>query len=83
MTMRSKLILSVIFFGIIAFVVAITLIVTFRQSNELIARETSAERLLLEAHELSELSDDYLLFREERPALQWEAKYNSLAFSSS
>ena len=39
MTIRSKLILSVIFFCIITFVVAITLFVTFRQTNELNARE--------------------------------------------
>jgi len=78
MTIRSKLILSVIFFGIITFVVAITLIVTFRQANEMIARETTTERLLLEAHELSELSNDYILFREKRQAVQWETKYNSM-----
>ena len=79
MTIKSKLILSVIFFGIIAFVVAITLIVTFRQANELNARETTADKLLLEAHELSELSNDYILFREKRQVLQWETKYNSMA----
>jgi signal transduction histidine kinase len=78
-TIRSKLILSVIVFGIIAFVVAITLIVTFRHANELIARETTADKLLLEAHDLSELSNDYIFSREKRPGLQWEAKYNSMA----
>ena len=79
MTIRSKLILSVIFFGIIAFLVAITLTVTIRQANELAAGETTAERLLLEAHELSELSNDYILFREKRQVLQWETKYNLVA----
>lgn len=79
MTIRLKLILSVVSFGIIAAVVGITLVVTSRQTNELNAREATAERLLLEAHELSELSNDYVLFREKRQALQWETKYNSLA----
>jgi signal transduction histidine kinase len=79
MTIKSKLILSVILFGIMACVVAITLIVTFRQTNELNARENKADKLLLEAHELSELSNDYILFREKRQAVQWEQKYNSMA----
>jgi signal transduction histidine kinase len=78
MTIKSKLILSVLFFSIITFVVAITLIVTFRQTNELKARETKAEKLLLEAHELSELSNDFILFSEKRQVLQWETKYNSM-----
>jgi signal transduction histidine kinase len=79
MTIRSKFILSVIFFGIITLVVAITLFVTFRQTIELNSREDTADRLLLEAHELSELSNDYILFREKRQAVQWETKYNSMA----
>ncbi len=41
--------------------------------------KTTAESLLLEAHELSELSNDYILFREKRQAVQWETKYNSMA----
>jgi len=79
MTIKSKLILSVIFFGIIALVAAITLVVTFRHSNVSIARENIAEKLLLASYELSELSNDSILFRGKRQALQWESKYDSMA----
>src|SRR5208283_1436013 len=79
MTIKSKLILSVIFFGIIAFVVAVTLIVTLRQVNELNARETTADKLLMEAHGLSQISNGYIFFHEKRHVVQWESKYNSMA----
>jgi signal transduction histidine kinase len=79
MTIRSKFILSVTCFCIITLVVAITLLVAIRQTAELNTREDTADRLLLEAHELSELSNDYILFREKRQAVQWETKYNSMA----
>jgi signal transduction histidine kinase len=79
MTIRSNLILSFISFCIITLVVGITLFVTIRQTNELNTTEDKADRLLLAAHELSELSNDYILFHEKRQAVQWETKYNSMA----
>jgi|SRR5271157_6036341 len=79
MTIKSKLILSLIFFGIIALVVAVTLIVTLRQVNELDARDTTADKLLAEARDLSQLSNGYIFFHEKRHVVQWESKYNSMA----
>jgi signal transduction histidine kinase len=78
-TIRSKFILSVLCFCIITLIVAITLFVAFRQTIELNSREDTADSLLLESHELSELSNDYIFFREKRQAVQWETKYNSMA----
>ena len=79
MKIRSRVILSIIIFCIITFVIAVALFVTFRRINELNAREDTAERLLLKSHELSELSNDYILFHEKRQQVQWETKYNSIA----
>ncbi len=79
MKIRSRVILSIIILCIITFVIAVALYVTLLRTNELNAREDTAERLLLSSHELSELSNDYLLFHEKRQQIQWETKYNSIS----
>jgi PAS domain S-box-containing protein len=79
MKIRSQLIVSVISFCVITFAIGFTLLATFHRLGELDARETATEKLVLESHELSDLSNDYILFHEKRQKAQWEAKYNSLA----
>jgi PAS domain S-box-containing protein len=78
MKIRSRVILSIIILCIITFVIAVALYMTLLRINELNAREDTAESLLLKSHELSELSNDYILFHEKRQQVQWETKYNSI-----
>jgi PAS domain S-box-containing protein len=79
MKIRSQLIVSAISFCVIAIAIGFTLFVTFQRLSQLEARETAAEKLVLESHELSDLSNDHILFHEKRQKAQWEAKYNSLS----
>ncbi len=76
MKIRSRVILSVIIFCIITLIIAVTLSVTFRRVNELDARQDTTDRLLLQSYEISELSNDYILFHDKRQLDQWELKYN-------
>ena len=78
MKIRSRVILSIIILCVITFVIAVALYMTLLRINDLNAREDTAERLLLKSHELSELSNDYILFHEKRQQVQWETKYNSI-----
>jgi hypothetical protein len=79
MKIRSQTNLSLLSFCLIACVTAAILVVTVQRMKALQAKETMAERLLLESHELSELSNDYILFHEKRQEVEWETKYHSLA----
>jgi PAS domain S-box-containing protein len=79
MKIRSRVILSITILCIITIVIAIALFVTFSRINELNTKEDIAESLLLKSHELSELSNDYILFHEKRQQDQWETTYNSIA----
>jgi two-component system, cell cycle sensor histidine kinase and response regulator CckA len=78
MRIRPRVILSIIILCIITLVIAVALYMTLLRTNELNAREDTAESLLLKSHQLSELSNDYILFHEKRQQVQWETKYNSI-----
>lgn len=79
MKIRTQFIISGVIFGVIAFMISASVIITNQQVQEVHAQQTLATEVEREAYELGYLSNDYLLYRESQQASRWESKFASFS----
>jgi PAS domain S-box-containing protein len=74
MKIRTHYLLNMLLFGIISVVVAVSLIITHQRMERIGQQREIAEIIERSARELSYLSNDYLLHREDQQRSRWETK---------
>lgn len=79
MKIRTQTLTSIVVLVVIFLVLAVSLVYTTQQVNLLSSQFGIAQDIEQGAYELSYLSNDYLLYQEERQLEQWEAKYSSFS----
>ncbi len=72
-------IVTMAIFGLVLVVVAASLVVTNQQVDRLNKQEEIAINIERGASELSYLSNDYLLYREDQQRARWETKWSSIS----
>jgi two-component sensor histidine kinase/methyl-accepting chemotaxis protein len=78
MKIRTQLTLVIVLFGIALLVIAGAIIITDKQVERLGKQQTLAKNIETGANELSYLSGDYVLYRENQQAERWNTRYNAL-----
>jgi PAS domain S-box-containing protein len=76
---KTQFILAVVLGGIIAILVATSVIISNRQVAQINGQETAAVNIQQEANDLSYLANDYLLYQESQQLARWESKFASLS----
>lgn len=71
------MIISMVFFGVALAIISASVITTNQQVERLNKQEELAKNIELEVGELSYLSNDYLLYRENQQIDRWKSKYAS------
>lgn len=80
MSIKKKLQLSVIVTGGMALLVfGLILVWTSRQVSEAIEQSKAIDKVVRGVFELNIITNDYLLYHEERAQAQWQLRYSSLA----
>ncbi|MHB8842400.1 MAG: SpoIIE family protein phosphatase [Candidatus Aquicultor sp.] len=79
MRIRTMFIITMTLFGLLLVVVATSLVVTNQQVDRLNKQEEIAINIERAASELSYLSNDYLLYREDQQHIRWETKWSSIS----
>jgi PAS domain S-box-containing protein len=79
MKIRTRLIGSMIFFGLALLIITASVITTNQHVNQLSSQEDLVKNAELKANELSYLSNDYLLYHESQQIDRWESKFASLS----
>ena len=80
MKIRTQFIITMFLFAVILIVIAASAIVTHRQVEKANEQEKIASSIAQEASELSYLSNDYLIYREDQQLSRWQLRF---AFFSS
>ena len=79
MNFRTQLLLGKVVFVAVFAVISISIIATSQQVSHLNGQVVRAQNVERGAHELSLISNDYLLFGGTRQQVQWETKFASLS----
>lgn len=79
MKIRTTFIVTMILFGLLLTTIATSLMITNQQVGRLSEQEETAINVERGASELSYLSNDYLLYREEQQRARWQAKWTSVS----
>ncbi len=79
MKIRTQLIISTVVFGLVLLIIAVSVVVTDQQLDHLNRQEQIASTLAQEANDLSYLSTEYLLYREDLQRTRWESVYTSFS----
>ncbi|PKL61636.1 MAG: hypothetical protein CVV31_10565 [Methanomicrobiales archaeon HGW-Methanomicrobiales-2] len=79
MKIRTQLIISTVIFGLVLLIIAVSAVTTDRQLEHLDRQEQIARSLAQEANDLSYLSTEYLLYREDLQRTRWESVYTSFS----
>ena len=79
MKIRTRLIGSMIFFGVALLIITASVITTNQHVNQLSSQEELVKNVELKANEISYLSNDYLLYHESQQIDRWESKFASLS----
>ncbi|MHB0976307.1 MAG: SpoIIE family protein phosphatase [Candidatus Aquicultorales bacterium] len=79
MKIRTQFIVTMAMFGLVLLAVAASVVITNQEVERLNTQEETAFDIEREASELSYLSNDYLLFREDPQHVRWESKWASLS----
>jgi PAS domain S-box-containing protein len=75
---RDQFILTTAIFGLVLIVLAASLIITAQRIQRISSQQLIADNLEQDAHDLSFLSNDYLLYQEEQKYNLWESMYLSI-----
>jgi hypothetical protein len=78
MKIRTRLIGSMIFFGVALLIITASVITTNQHVNQLSSQDDLVKNIELKANEISYLSNDYLLYHESQQIDRWESKFSSL-----
>lgn len=74
---------SVLFFGVVVLIISASVLVTQQQADRVTGQATLAESVELTAHQLGDLSSDYILYRESLQVDRWRSKYATLEHRTS
>jgi PAS domain S-box-containing protein len=78
MKIRTRLLFSFYLFGVVLILITIFIVFTDQRVERLNQQEEIARSIDQTARELSYLSNDYLLYREDQQRERWLARFNSL-----
>ncbi len=79
MKIKTQFINSVVIFGIILLIIAISVIVSNQQVERLNTQEEIAKNIERGVSELGYLSNDYLLYHESPQRARWESKFSEIS----
>ena len=79
MKIRTQFILSMVILGSLLLLVAIAVAITNQKVESTSQQELLASQIESEAHNLSTIANDYLLYRESQQASRWETKFASFS----
>ncbi|NJD77627.1 MAG: response regulator [Candidatus Methanoperedens sp.] len=79
MKIKTQFINSMVIFGIILLIIAISVIATNQQVERLNMQEEITKNIEHDISELGYLSNDYLLYHESPQRARWEAKFSELS----
>ena len=79
MKIRTKLILSVVFFGIAMLIIAGSVVLTNQHVDRLNTQKNLANKIETKAGDLGYLSSDYVLYPDNQQAEQWLSKYSAIS----
>jgi PAS domain S-box-containing protein len=79
MKIRTQFIITMLLFGIILAVIAVSAIITNQQTEKAREQENIASSIARGASELSYLSNDYLIYRETQQLKRWQSRFASLS----
>ncbi len=80
MRIRTQFIITMLLFGIILAVIAVSAIITHQKLEKASQQENLAANIAQGASELSYLSNDYLIYRESQQLKRWQLRF--VSFSS-
>lgn len=78
MKIKTRFQIVVVFFIVISIVFGASIFLTVRDMNESMEKNRIAHDMVKDVFELNILSNDYIMYHEERPKSQWQSKYESL-----
>jgi PAS domain S-box-containing protein len=79
MKIRTQFIITMLLFGIILAVIAVSAIITHQKIEKASEQEKIASSIAQGASELSYLSNDYLIYRESQQLSRWQSRFASLS----
>ncbi|RJQ62471.1 MAG: response regulator [Desulfobacteraceae bacterium] len=79
MKIKTRLMMTTVFFGAVLSVVATSVLITNRKVEKLTHQEEVARRIERCAADLGYLSNEYLHYRESQLKTRWESRFSSLA----
>ncbi|MFA7198549.1 MAG: ATP-binding protein [Methanoculleus sp.] len=79
MKIRTQLIISTVVFALVLLVIAVSAVTTDQRLDHLNQQEQIASTLAQGANDLSYLSTEYLLYREDLQRTRWESVYTSFS----
>jgi len=79
MRIRTQFIITMLLFGIILAVIAVSAIITHQKIEKANEQEKIASSLAQGASELSYLSNDYLIYRESQQLTRWQTRFASFS----
>ena len=83
MKIRTQLILSIAFFGIVLILISISVVMTNQQVDRMNQQEAIATDIELGAGDLNYLSSEYLLYNESQQIERWDSKYSEISYDLS
>jgi len=79
MKIRTQLFIGLAIFAVLLLLVSALVITTNQDVEQLNREDAVAQDIVLKVGELSYLSNDYILYREQQQADRWESKYASIS----
>ena len=79
MKIRTQFILSMVVLGSLLLLVSIAVVITDQKVKNTSQQELLAAQIEGEAHDLSYLTNEYLLYRESQQASRWESQFSSFS----
>jgi len=79
MKIKSQMFISILFFGLLLCIVSTLIFITEHVAEKLNGQMDIANKINLEANELSYLSNEYLLYRENQQIIRWKSKFLSIS----
>ncbi len=79
MKIKTQFIITMLLFGIILIVLAVSAIITSQQVGRVSEQENIASSIAQAASELSYLSNDYLIYRESQQLTRWQSRFASFS----
>ena len=79
MRIRTQFVITMLLFGIILVVIAVSAIITRQKIEKTSEQEKIASSIAQGAGELSYLSNDYLIYRESQQLSRWQSRFASFS----